>query len=323
MEDDVVPQVSDSPSLRGLDFDNITRDEEFWFHDGSLVIVAGGTAFKIYKHLFASQSTIVADMLVATDPQVVEIFDGCPVVQLSDSSHDLRHLLRILIPSSKRRIHLRENASGCSFNQLASLVRMAHKYCIEDVEQQAISCLKLYFTQDFDEWEKGQGLFGMVQNPSRGIGALHLAQLTQNRDMYPVALYTCALAQGDIVEGWRREDGTVEYLSLEDLAKCIRGYGKLCTEAARLPARVFDTEPPDTCTTPEECEGLIQDLCHEAECWFPQCLDLLHNSTEMINETKMCGKCKALLHERDKDERRKLWDWLTFIFDCLDDSDSE
>ena len=75
----------------------MTRDEEFWFEDGSIVLVATKVAFKVYKGLLASQSPIFADMLATGSPQADRLMEGCPIVRLTDSPEDLRHLLRVLI----------------------------------------------------------------------------------------------------------------------------------------------------------------------------------------------------------------------------------
>ena len=82
----------------------LTKHEEFWFEDGSIVLVANRTAFRIYRGLLATQSTVFEDMFATvTSPMMDETFEGCPVVRLSDSPYDLTHLLRILLPRTDRR----------------------------------------------------------------------------------------------------------------------------------------------------------------------------------------------------------------------------
>ena len=77
----------------------LTKHEEFWFEDGSIVLVTNRTAFRIYRGLLATQSTVFEDMFATvTSPMMDETFEGCPVVRLSDSPYDLTHLLRILLP---------------------------------------------------------------------------------------------------------------------------------------------------------------------------------------------------------------------------------
>ena len=84
------------PTSTPTDF---ARDEQFWFDDGSIVLVAQNIGFRVFRSLLAAQSTVFADMLTSGSPTVGEVYDGCPVVRLSDSPHDLRYLLRVLIPA--------------------------------------------------------------------------------------------------------------------------------------------------------------------------------------------------------------------------------
>ena len=80
-----------------MDPDQLQWDDEFRFDDGSIVLIAGTTAFKVYKGLLAAQSIVFSDMFSTGSTHAGHILDGCPVVHLSDSPEDLRHLLRTLI----------------------------------------------------------------------------------------------------------------------------------------------------------------------------------------------------------------------------------
>ena len=78
----------------------LLRDQELWFDDGNLVLVAGGVQFCVYKGLLVSQSAVFKDMLSlpqpASDdaPAHNEPLSSCATVHLSDSPEDLRHFLR-------------------------------------------------------------------------------------------------------------------------------------------------------------------------------------------------------------------------------------
>ena len=85
---------SSSPNPLGLQ-----RHKELWFEDGNVVLVAQDTAFRVFRGLLAEHSTVFADMFATSSPASEETLDGCPVVRLSDSSHDLAHLLRVVVPT--------------------------------------------------------------------------------------------------------------------------------------------------------------------------------------------------------------------------------
>ncbi|KAI0764568.1 hypothetical protein BD413DRAFT_168312 [Trametes elegans] len=88
-------------------------------------------------------------MLVASDSQAGEKLDGCPVVRLSESPQDVRHLLRVLVGNTQRRDGVYQPPKE---HNLSALVRLAHKDCIEDVEEQAPAYPKTNFTDRYDSW---------------------------------------------------------------------------------------------------------------------------------------------------------------------------
>ena len=99
--EDAHPESSttDTPS----DLNSLLRHEEFWFDDGSIVLVARRTTgFRVYRALLAAQSTVFSDMLTSSSPSADEMIEGCPVVHLSDTPEDVAHFLRVLLPKNHR-----------------------------------------------------------------------------------------------------------------------------------------------------------------------------------------------------------------------------
>jgi hypothetical protein len=73
-----------------------SRCEELWFPDGSLVVRADKTVFRVYRGMLATASPVFSDMLSFPQPDGAETVEGCPVVVLHDSATDLRHFLGVL-----------------------------------------------------------------------------------------------------------------------------------------------------------------------------------------------------------------------------------
>ena len=48
------------------------HDDEFWFDDGNLILVARDTGFKIYRGLLAAQSSVFADMFATSSVEDTE-----------------------------------------------------------------------------------------------------------------------------------------------------------------------------------------------------------------------------------------------------------
>ena len=94
-------RLRDSEEGSAASPDVIKQSDEFWIPDGNIVLVAGGTAFRVYKGLLTLQSTVFADLFASSSPRAEESYDGCPLIRLMDSPQDLAHLLRVLLPTSR------------------------------------------------------------------------------------------------------------------------------------------------------------------------------------------------------------------------------
>ena len=83
------------------------QDPEFWFKDGNILLVAGGVEFKVYRGVLVDRSPVYRDMFSLPQPPSSESSpsptEEMPVVHLSDSPEDLRHILRACMPTGWRR----------------------------------------------------------------------------------------------------------------------------------------------------------------------------------------------------------------------------
>lgn len=72
------------------------RDTDLWFQDGSVVLCADDTLFRVYSGILAQASPVFEDMFACPQPALEEdeMYDGCPLVQMPDSAQDLKPFLR-------------------------------------------------------------------------------------------------------------------------------------------------------------------------------------------------------------------------------------
>ena len=77
---------------------SIKRDSEAWFEDGNIVVITQHTAFRIHKSVFSLHSPVFHDLfsIPQPSPAVVDSFEGCPFVCVSDTSYDFRELVRAI-----------------------------------------------------------------------------------------------------------------------------------------------------------------------------------------------------------------------------------
>ncbi|KAI0691717.1 hypothetical protein C8Q76DRAFT_634747 [Earliella scabrosa] len=312
-------EPDDPPST--LPPETLKHDEEFWFDDGNIVLVARDTAFRIYRGLLAAQSPVFADMFFSSTPIMTELYEGCPVVHLTDDPDDLRDFLRVLLPKTHRRYY--ECDPEHDFEELSAVIRLAHKYNVEDVEKQAIQSLRRRYTDDFDaltttEYAACRPLKLRLAHLPNAIGAINLARLTDTPSILPTAFYFCCQLLGRVIDGYTRRDGTVEKLSDDDLKRCIDGRDKLARAAGAYILRVIRTTPKTGCPNPSSCQAILLDIHSEATHDPDVCSAALFDT--IWNEWLMAygGLCKLCLDsmlDRELFERRGMWGRLPAMFD--------
>lgn len=104
--------INSQPNVSQVPLDNggvgRQRDAEFWFGDGTVILVAGDVEFRIYKGLLADYSPVFKTMFAKQHPVRPMPIDEChsipcPVVRLKDSPYDLRHILRAYVSRKQTR----------------------------------------------------------------------------------------------------------------------------------------------------------------------------------------------------------------------------
>ena len=86
------------------------RDHEFWYDDGTVILIARNVEFRIYKGLLSDHSSVFRDMFSLPQPPAPSNSESppCPIVHLSDSPEDLRYVLRIYMARGEPR-YVRSN----------------------------------------------------------------------------------------------------------------------------------------------------------------------------------------------------------------------
>ncbi|KAH9916587.1 uncharacterized protein BXZ73DRAFT_53794 [Epithele typhae] len=266
------------------------RDAEFWFEDGSIVLIVGGVEFRVYKGILANASQVFEDMfaLPAPPPSSTTTVYGCPVVELHDSADDVVRILRLVMPkhwyvfSFSAFLPLSVHPCPSSYvledldmQDISAGIRLGHKYQMTVLANNLVSRLGQYYTRHWSVWSSPQRqAYPERLRGSAAIAVVNLAGLTGDTWMLPAAFMECLrLPTEELLAGFTRGDGTVEHLSPEDLASCVGGrshllvfetafYGCILDKSCSLlcTRRIFDE-----CTTAlrgkrDDLQGLSQHL---------------------------------------------------------------
>ncbi len=85
-------------------------DSDIWFEDGNVAILAGSTAFRVHKGQLSRHSDIFDGLFripqasasdIESSLGFVDSMEGCPLVTVSDTAFDFKHLLHALYDSAE------------------------------------------------------------------------------------------------------------------------------------------------------------------------------------------------------------------------------
>ncbi|KAH9939431.1 hypothetical protein B0H21DRAFT_698433 [Amylocystis lapponica] len=88
-------QIEDVDEVPQVKHEGITRNEEIWFEDGSVVLVAADVGFRVHAGILSLHSTVFSELLHGPE-MMLEQLDGCPVLRVSDTTADLGVFLTFL-----------------------------------------------------------------------------------------------------------------------------------------------------------------------------------------------------------------------------------
>ncbi|KAI0355243.1 hypothetical protein OH77DRAFT_354435 [Trametes cingulata] len=312
----VVPEPTPEP---------LKRDEDLWFSSGNITIIAGGrVAFRVYQGVLSQRSEAFRGLFELPPPPDSEKMDGCPVVHLSDSPSDLKPLL-LVIYCRKNYFYKRDEPIPIPFHTLASLIRMSHKYGVQDVYNTALARLKKYYTSDLQAWDDRKGRRRYVlANAADALTVLELAYLTNTPSLLPTAyLICCSLDNARrLKKRTRQEQPLLASLSPWDLKCVVTGKAKLAQRRATRLLGFLRAAPCAACPRPEKCAVAVQrtlqriDLA-ELEQGLDDTLVFDHLSGWFWTrgqEERLCGRCMAASDEVHTKLRLETWYKLPEIF---------
>lgn len=72
---------------------NPTKHEQFWFHDGSVILQVESKLFRVHQTILANHSEVFAGLFEVPQPPGENMLEGCHIVELHDKEQDFVDLL--------------------------------------------------------------------------------------------------------------------------------------------------------------------------------------------------------------------------------------
>ncbi|KAH9856090.1 hypothetical protein C2E23DRAFT_810040 [Lenzites betulinus] len=312
-------------SLSGI-ASGVKRHSDYWFDDGSIVVIAQDTGYKIHKSVLARHSEVFRDLFSLPQTSADDHLDGCPVVRITDASGDFSNLLRALYDTTRDfslfQLHKRQ-----PFAVVAGLYELAHKYQIDNLAEQMLRRLRSIFTDNLNTWdalehvrvERGYTIVRSasleVASRTDAIRAVNLARRSGIASMLPVAIYLTTFHRtGVLLTGIPRPDGTIDTLSHEDLVRCLDARAIFAHWTHTKFAWLTTARVDSGCKSPAVCGAALTVLSREnargslrpKTPYFA--LDIFGDAMKSLaRKHGACKTCNMAMLTRAEEERRVMW----------------
>jgi len=285
------------------------RSPDIWFEDGSIVLQAELTQFRVYRGILSANSPIFRDMFSLPQPNEGELVEGCPVVTLFDSAVDLSHFLRAIHDAGYY-----DRTKTKEFSLVASVLRLSSKYNVEYLRERAIAHLTECFPTTLGEWNLRHNANIMETFPARPFLVLQLARKFDIPAMLPAAMYCCACTPDikSLCDGITSIDGSHIELDWEDKRSCLLARQKLYdAQRIRLFGCLLDLP---TCA---RCDSgkleYLRRLEHKSiQSGFPY---PFQQKFDLSFDQAVCKECYNRSFSSFSAARQELWDDLPSLFD--------
>jgi hypothetical protein len=305
--------------------DESHRVQDLWFDDGTLVLQAEGSLFRIYKSILSIKSSVLRGLLSKPPQGTV---DDCPLVQLDDSADDLTYFLKSIFdpecvsfilffsPSFTFLCSFFEKAKESDFPTVAGVLRLSIKYNVKYLRQISIAHLTRSYPSTLEAWEQRDSVRTIKgEEDPTPLAVLQLAQDTTLSIILPAVMYSITtLPVEDIFDGvtW---NGTHFTASEADRRTCLLARQTLLTAKRRSISHFLrSTSDVTSCITPHACNtGRLRTMFTNKDS-VDGCDPLWDTFDWVEYASNVCPACLSASKTAYKTARTTMWADLPAVF---------
>ncbi|KAJ7646693.1 hypothetical protein FB45DRAFT_781013 [Roridomyces roridus] len=288
-----------------------TRSEEFWFHDGSIILLVGSQMFRVHQTVLSTHSEVFAGLFTVpqSSDKEKDMIEGCHVVQLHDNPTDFVDLLKgIYSPSHFDTL---PEELGDVLSWVSGILRLSTKYMVLSLRQRCLSILKAKFPTTFADYA------AQATHPHRKhyksddlMRVVLLAQECNVLEILPYAYYCVArIGLSRIVS---EPPGDISW---KQKAICLVGRERLrWAEMSLSHSFLFAFRPATSCRTPGQCgigHGPQKEWRAIEAGRSPHPLKLFARWDAL----HVCAECVASAQKQHQAGREEVWQHLPIIFE--------
>ena len=182
--------------------------------------------------------------------------------------------------------------------------------------EQSLQYLKKHYTKDFATWDRAHYCNPKGFDAEAAIGVVNLARLIGEPSLLPTAFLACMHLGRGLVDGYTREDGTLENLTLQDLGTCFQAQATLYQERVAMVLRVLSLPVSKHCRDSSACRTVMRKALYglHAHASLLVVDDPFGDYTGIVKDGRIgpgvCLECTKALDDRFRDECQKMWNRL-------------
>ncbi|KAF5373481.1 hypothetical protein D9615_009460 [Tricholomella constricta] len=282
------------------------RSTEFWFSDGSVVLIVENMAFRIHQSILSKHSDVFADLFTVPQPRSdSDSIEGVPVVHLTDNLADFTDVMRALYEP----FHFDKLAPDADLATLiqfvSGILRISTKYNILTLREKCIAVLRTKFPSSLSACDRLiSSRYKYVA--STIVRAIPLARETNVPEILPWAFYISTNIANDTL----LEDSV---LSWRDKALCLVGKNQLWEMQKSITHKFhFEFSKAPTCQLP--CQSRLPQLMS----W--RRTEELRVSPHPLEQyldwdsLKVCPRCVEYAQMQHQKGREMVWKTLPSMF---------
>ncbi|KII85914.1 hypothetical protein PLICRDRAFT_144628 [Plicaturopsis crispa FD-325 SS-3] len=177
------------------------RHEDLWFLDGSVILRAEDTLFKVHMSQLARHSSFFRDLFSLPQPlpessgptevKSCETSEGCPIVYLHDAAEDVANLLTALYDGPS----FGDNGED-DFRIVSGILRLSSKYLVDNLRAKALAHISIAWPDTLKGWDTREDVARVHDvsgcTPHRypsPIDVINLAHEVNAPSLLPAAFY--------------------------------------------------------------------------------------------------------------------------------------
>ncbi|KAJ7431896.1 hypothetical protein B0H11DRAFT_2209946 [Mycena galericulata] len=282
----------------------LLRSEDLWYNDGTLVIQADRTLFRVHGGLLGTQSSKFHDILSNLPPSQ-EKYDGCPLVVVEESAGEMERLLTVMDD-----VRWFNRYPVANFTDLEHILLLGDIYGLKGLPKQLISIiLSKVYPSSLDHWLSRKPPKGYKEMERDDFEVLALAKAydIDFRPLLPGIYYECC----------RYPIATIgdANISRADQKKCLTAMTTFDKDWARGLYTFLFRGPsgPSGCRNSFKCGRARQEWIKDNR-GLPVLKDVFSAPFEW-KEIDLCKVCLKSAKEIYKAGRVRLWDALPSLFE--------